>query len=139
MNRRKLVLGILILALALPFSAEYFCKRYDFVQERYVKLNQKVGDLEILDLKFELPNTPGATNRCVATVKNYGSKRLSVNLAMALFDETGNLVGCGTTGTKLTGTRPGNVETFYINFGYVRTKILETKLFYITAETEVGQ
>jgi hypothetical protein len=68
-------------------------------------------------------------------VKNYGAKTLKVNLAMALFDESGNLVGCGTTGTKLSGTRSGNTETYFVSFDYVRTKIQDTKFFYITAET----
>lgn len=135
MWRRRLILGMMTLALALPFSADYFCKRYDFVQEKYLKLNQKVGDLEILDLRFEIPNQRQGMNRCVASVKNYGSKTIPVNLAMALFDETGNLVGCGATGTKLTGTRPGHVESYYISFDYVRTKIQDTKLFYLTVET----
>jgi hypothetical protein len=134
---RKLAFFILALALALPFSAEYFCKRYDFAQEKYVKLNQKVGDLEILDLKFEMPNQKFEQNRCMVSVKNYGNKVLKVNLAVALFDASGNLVGCGTTGTKLTGTRSGNTETYYISFDYVHTKILETKFFYMTAETEI--
>ena len=115
MKLSKWILGALVLALALPFSAEYFCKRYEVTQEKYVKLNEKVGDLEVIDLKFEMPGQ-SAQNRCIATVKNYGSTRLKVNMAMALFDPNGNLVACGTTGTKLTGTKPGSVESFFIIF-----------------------
>jgi hypothetical protein len=137
MKVRKLFIVALALVLSLPFCAEFFCKRYDFTQEKYVKLNQKVGDLEILDLKFELPNQDYQQNRCVVTVKNYGPKMLKVNLAVALFDESGNLVGCGTTGTKLTGTRSGHTETYYVTFDYVRTKIGDTKFFYVTAETAI--
>lgn len=135
MKVRILILIALALVLSLPFSAEFFCKRYDFTQEKYVKLNQKVGDLELMDLKFEIPNQDYQQNRCVVTVKNYGAKTLKVNLAMALFDEAGNLVGCGTTGTKLMGTRSGQTETYYVSFDYVRTKIQDTKFFYVTAES----
>lgn len=135
MTLRKVLFVALALALCLPFSAEFFCKRYDFTQEKYVKLNQKVGDLEIMDLKFEIPNMTYQQNRCVATVKNYGSRTLKANLALALFDESGNLVACGTTGTKLTGTRAGHTETYFVTFDYVRTKIQDTKFFYLTVET----
>jgi hypothetical protein len=135
MTLRKIVFFALALALCLPFSAEFFCKRYDFGPEKYVKLNQKVGDLEVMDLKFELPNQDYQQNRCTLTVKNYGSRTLKANFALALFDESGNLVACGTTGTKLSGTRAGHTETFYVSFDYVRTKIRDTKFFYLTAET----
>jgi len=135
MKVRKLLFIALAFVLALPFSAEFFCKRYDFTQDKYVKLNQKVGDLEVMDLKFEVPNQDFQQNRCVVTVKNYGVKTVKVNLAIALFDESGNLVGCGTTGTKLSGTRSGRTETYFVSFDYVRTKIQDTKFFYMTAET----
>ena len=135
MKSRTLLLAALALVLSMPFTAEFFCKRYDFTQDKYVKLNQKVGELEVLDLKFEIPNQDFQQNRCVVTVKNYGSRTLKVNLAMALFDEAGNLVACGTTGTKLTGTRAGRTETYFVTFDYIRTKIQDTKFFYITTET----
>ena len=135
MKVRKLFFIALAFVLSLPFSAEFFCKRYDFTQDKYVKLNQKVGDLEVMDLKFEVPNLDYHQNRCVLTVKNYGVRTIKVNIAIALFDESGNLVGCGTTGTKLSGTRSGNTETYFVSFDYVRTKIQDTKFFYMTAET----
>jgi len=69
MNVRRWIFGALVMALALPFSAEYFCKRFDYAQEKYVKLNEKVGDLEVMDLKFEIPSNSMSQNRCVATVR----------------------------------------------------------------------
>lgn len=136
--RKKVLLALaLALVLALPLQAEFFCKRYDFAQEKYLQLNQRVGDLEVMDLKFELP-VPGMTqNRCVVSVKNYGAKRLKVNLAIALFDENGNLVGCGTTGTKFAGTRGGDVERYFVSFDYVGQTIKTTKFVYLTVETAI--
>ena len=134
--RKKVLLALaLALVLALPLQAEFFCKRYDFAQEKYMKLNEKVGDLEVMDLKFELPIPGMAQNRCTVSVKNYGANRLKVNLALALFDENGNLVGCGTTGTKFTGTRGGEVERYYVTFDYVGQNIKTAKFVYMTVET----
>lgn len=134
-RKRVLLAMVLALVLALPMQAEYFCKRYDYAGESYLKLNQKVGDLEVMDLKFELPVQGMAQNRCTVSVKNYGAKRLKVNLAIALFDENGNLVGCGTTGTKFSGTRSGEVERYYVTFDYVGQNIKTTKFIYLTVET----
>lgn len=136
MVRSRVLLALaLALVFVLPLQAEFFCKRYDFAKEKYIKLNQKVGDLEVLDLQFELPVKGMTQHRCVVSVKNYGAKRLKVNAAIALFDENGNLVGCGTTGTKLTGTGSGEVEKYYVTFDYVNQNIQTTKFVYLTVET----
>ena len=71
-------------------------------------------------------------------MKNYGTQAVRVHLALALFDESGNLVGCGTTGSKLGTTRPGETETFFVAFDYVKSRLATAKTFYLTVETEPG-
>ncbi len=146
MLRRKVLMVFLLLVLTIPFSAEFFCKRFDFVQERWIRLNQKAGNLEIQDVQFKFPNFIGprklnirGRNEAVVNVKNYGTRADKVHVAIALFDGSGNLVGCGTTGSKLGATKPGETETYYVAFDYVHSRITTAKYFYLTVETEPVQ
>ena len=126
----------------LPLGAEYFCQRYDFSTEKWIRLNAKVGALELLDIQFEFPSYVGprklgikGRDQATLNLKNYGDARMRVQVAIALFDTEGNLVGCGTTGTKVAGTKPGGTESYYVSFDYVHTRIQTAKTFYLTVES----
>ncbi len=144
MTRRNLGLAVLlILAAALPINAEFFCQRFDFAQEKWIRLGAKCGDVEIQDIQFQFPTYVGprklnikGRNEATLNVKNYGAQSLRVHVAVALFDAGGNLVGCGTTGSKLGVTKPGEQETFYVTFDYVHSKIQTATTFYLTVDTE---
>lgn len=136
--------SVLLLALfaTLPLGAEYFCQRYDFATEKWIRLNAKAGPLELLDVQFEFPSYIGprklgikGRNQATLNLKNYGDVRTRVQVAIALFDAEGNLVGCGTTGTKVAGTKPGSAESYYISFDYANSRILTAKTFYLTVES----
>ncbi len=131
------------LCLSLPFSAEFSCNRYDFALNRFIRLDTKAGDLAIQDVQFQFPSYIGpkkldieGRNEATVDVKNYGTVPLRVHVAIALFDASGNLVGCGTTGSKLGYTRAGEGESFYVAFNYVHSKLMSAKYFYLTVETE---
>lgn len=133
---------ILAVFATLPLGAEYFCQRYDFSQEKWIRLNAKVGSIELLDVQFELPSYVGprklgikGRDQATINLKNYGDVRMRVQVAIALFDAEGNLVACGTTGTKVAGTKPGGTESYYISFDYVHSRIQTAKTFYLTVES----
>ena len=133
----------LVLFAALPLCADSFSQRYEFAPEKWIRLNAKVGGLEIQDVQFQFPTYVGprklgikGRDQATLTVKNYGEVRTRVKVAIALFDADGNLVGCGTTGTKVAGTKPGGSESFYISFDYVNARLATAKTFYLTVETE---
>jgi hypothetical protein len=137
-----LLIAALLLA-ALPLQAEFFCQRYDFAQEKWIRLDAKAGDVQIQDIQFEFPTYVGprrlnikGRNEATVNVKNYGAQDLRVHIAVALFDASGNLVGCGTTGSKLGSTKAGEQETFYVTFDYVHSRIATAKTFYLTVDTE---
>lgn len=143
MIRRFVPAVLLVAALALPAGAEFFCKKYDFVQERWIQVNEKSGDVTIQDIQFQFPSYVGprkmeiqGPNQAVLHIKNYGTEALRIHLAVALFDGDGNLVGCGTTGSKLGSTKPGEEESFFITFDYVKGRLATTKTFQLTLETE---
>jgi len=140
---RKVLLALLLTIVTLPFMGEFYCKRYDFVQERWIKLNAKVGELTVQDIQFQIPSFVGprrlnikGRNEASINVKNYGKEHLRVHFAVALFDASGNLVACGTTGSKLGSTGPGDTESYYVFFDYVKSRISTAQFFYLTCETE---
>ena len=143
MKALRFIAVALLLATLSAQGSELFCKRYDFTQEKYIRLDTTVGTVTVRDVKFEFPSYLGpkkmdlkGRNLAQVSIKNYGEKSIRVHLAIALFDEKGNLVGCGTTGSKVGSTKAGEEETFFVTFDYVKSKILETKVFYLTVETE---
>ena len=143
MTRRFLVLALLVCAAALPLNAEFFSKRYDFVQERWIKLEETAGNVTVQDIQFEFPSYIGpkkleikGRNTAVVNVKNYGATAMRIHVAVALFDADNNLVACGTTGSKLGSTKPGEQEAFFVSFDYVKSRLAATKYFYLTVETE---
>ncbi len=141
---RRTLFYLVILALALPvFSGDFFCKRFDFEQEKVIRLGEDAGDVSLQDIQFKFPSYVGprkleikGRNEAKVTLKNYGEQALRIHIAVALFDESGNLVGCGTTGSKLGSTKPNEEETFYVTFDYVKSKLSQAQVFYITIETE---
>lgn len=144
MTRKALPLALIAAALlAIPaFAQDFACKRYDFEAGQFIKTDLSAGQVTIRDVKIELPATFGpkkmgvkGKNQVVVSVKNFGKEYLRVHLAVALFDESGNLVGCGTTGSKMGNTKPGEEETFFVTFDYVKSKLSTAKYFYITLET----
>ena len=143
MKRLGLASALLLALLAtLPLSAEYFCQRYDFSTEKWIRLNAKSGSLELMDIQFEFPSYVGprklgikGRDQATLNLKNYGEVRMRVQVAIALFDAEGNLVGCGTTGTKLAGTKSGGSESYYVSFDYVNSRIRTAKTFYLTVES----
>ncbi|MEW6757708.1 MAG: hypothetical protein AB1347_05765 [Acidobacteriota bacterium] len=143
MRRRETWIALAFLLLALPFRSEFACKRYDFAQERWIRLDTKAGDLEVQDVIFQFPSYVGprklnvkGRNMATINVKNYGTQRLRVHIAVALFDASGNLVGCGTTGSKLGSTKPSETESFFVAFDYVNSQLSTAQVFYLTVETE---
>ena len=143
MVRKAFLFLALTVLSTMPFMGSFVCKRHKFVQERWIKLNMKASDLTVQDIQFEFPSFIGprrlnikGPNRVVIDVKNYGRKHLRVHVAIALFDASGNLVGCGTTGSKLGSTGPNETETYYVVFDYVKSRLSTAEYFYLTVETE---
>lgn len=142
--RLRNILAPLVIAAALPLSAgEFFCKRYDFLQEQYIQLDAKAGEVALRDIRFRFPAYVGprkldikGRNQAEVSIKNYGDKPMRIHVAIALFDEAGNLVGCGATGSKLGSTKRGEEETFFVTFDYVKDRLSAAKVFYLTVEAQ---
>lgn len=143
MTRGPALLAILLAVLALPLRADLFSQRFDFAQEKWIRLDARSGDLEIQDIQFRFPAFVGPRkmgikghDEATVNLKNYGTRALKVHIAVALFDASGNLVGCGTAGNGLGSARAGERETFTVTFDHVTRHLSTAKTFYLTVESE---
>ncbi len=141
--RRFAPLFAALALLALPLRAELFSERFDFAQEKWIRLDAKSGDLEIQDIQFRFPSYHGprklgikGPNEATVNIKNYGSKAVKLRVAVALFDASGNLVGCGTAGSGLGSAHPGERVSFDVLFENVTGHLSTAKTFYLTIESE---
>lgn len=140
---KVLVFLILILSFSILNSAEFFCKKYDVVMDQWIKIDDGPKPVVVQDLKFEFPSYIGpkklnikGISLAVVNFKNYGNTPLKVKIAIALFDESDNLVGCGTTSSKFIKTRAGKEEKVVVAFNNVTSRLDQAKYFILTAETE---
>lgn len=129
---------------AIPvFAGTFLSKKIDNLeQNKFIRLDLSADELSIRDVQFRLPRPVGPKKmklpgiyEAVVSVQNLGKSEKRVHLAIALFDKDGNLVGCGTTGSKLGSVKSGEEETFFVVFYYVTGHIKEASSFYITLES----
>lgn len=138
---------IIILMFALSFanfiSADFYCKKFDVVLDQWIKIDDGPKPVIVQDLKFEFPSYIGpkklnikGIDQAVVNFKNYGNIPLKVKIAIALFDEEDNLVGCGTTSSKFITTKAGKEEKVVVAFNNVKSRLEKAKYFLLTVETE---
>lgn len=133
----------LVLSFSIFVSAEFFCKKYDVVMDQWIKIDEGPKPVVVQDLKFEFPSYIGpkklnikGISQAVVNFKNYGDTPLKVKIAIALFDDSENLVGCGTTSSKFITTRAGKEEKVVVAFNNVKSRLDKAKYFILTVETE---
>lgn len=140
---KVLVFVALVFSFSLLSSAEFYCKKYDVVIEQWIKIDDGPKPVVVQDLKFEFPSYIGPRKlnikgipQAVVNFKNYGETPLKVKIAIALFDEKDNLVGCGTSSSKFIFTRAGKEEKVVVAFNNVKSRLEKAKYFLLTVETE---
>lgn len=140
---KKIVFGLVVVIFTLSLFGDFFCKKYDVEFNKWIRIDEGPKPVVIRDIKFESPSYIGPKKldikglpQAVINFKNYGETSLKVKIAIALFDESGNLVGCGTTSSRFVYTKGGKEETAVISFSNVRSRIDHAKTFIITVETE---
>ena len=143
MKFRTVAIVLLLVACIIPLSAEFYCKRLDFILNEWVRIADGPKPVLVQDIKFDFPSYIGPKKldikgvpQAVVNFKNYGESPLRVKLAVALFDEEDNLVGCGTTSSKFGTTRAGREEKVVISFNHVKSRLTDAKYFLLTVETE---
>jgi hypothetical protein len=129
--------ALLALLVPSPADAAVASKKYR------LEANKPVGiDLSVLDIKaetvvFEFPSSLlrfQTASRARVTVTNRSGVKARVGVALALFDDAGDLVAAGTGGNKGGWVSPGETEEFSVFFYYVTERIPSATTFQISIE-----
>jgi hypothetical protein len=143
MKIKILVFAALLILSLIPLNAEFYCKKMDFSLNEWIRLEEGPKPVLVQDIKFEFPSYIGPKKldikgvpQAVVNFKNYGESSMKIKLAIALFDEDGNLLGCGTTSSRFGVTRGGKEEKAVVCFNNVKSRLMDSKYFLLTIETD---
>jgi hypothetical protein len=120
-----------------PVHAASVSKKFVLEQNRPMSLELSVAQVTAEQVTFEFPSSVmrlETANKARIAVTNGGSVKVRVGLALALFDEGGNLVAAGAGGNKGGQVAPGEKAEFSVFFYYVSEQIPSAKTFQITME-----
>lgn len=141
MFRRLLTGGIAILFAAAFFSpagAATASKKFLLDKNKPMSLDLSAGQIRVEQAVFEFPSSVmrlETADKVRITVVNESQAKVRVGLAVALFDEAGNLVGAGVGGNKGGQLAPGERAEFSVFFYYVNEQLSSASAFQITLET----
>ena len=144
MRRISLVFALLAaLFAAIPANAEFFSQRFDFAVEKWIRINAKVGDLELRDVQFQFPRLRGpqeAGHPGPEPGHPHGEElrgRADPGAGRHRALRRGRQPpGMRHHGDEDGGNQGGGEESYYVSFDYVNTRLASAKTFYITVETE---
>lgn len=122
-------------------SLSFGSVRQPFLWDKLLKPELEVDGLKVNSIFFNLrePATKflkGATfgTRAQVEVTNTGKTTRVAGFAVAVLDEEGRLLGAATGGAKVSGVKPGETETFDLNFTQVKERIPKGAVYLLTVE-----
>ena len=137
-KRIALVLSVLLVAGAA--RGDISTKKFDWAPVNGVQqVDFQWNGLSVAQIEWNLGNRvkPLDVSTASATVRldNNSKTDMVVGIAIAVFDESGNLVAAGSGGNKLGHLNKGDRDEFRIAFPYVYRNLPSAKTFLITLET----
>jgi len=122
-------------------SLSFYSESFPFAWDRMIPLTVNLDGLKVNSIFFNLrePATKflkGATfgTRAQVEVTNTGKTTRVAGFAVAVLDEEGRLLGAATGGAKVSGVKPGETETFDLNFTQVKERIPKGAVYLLTVE-----
>lgn len=116
-------------------------RRYDFHWDKLIPLDLEVDGLRVKSIFFNRRGIKtglfkGAEfgSRAQVEVMNTAKRPRNPGFAVAVFDGEGNLLGAGSGGTKVGTVKPGETETFDLNFFQVMERLPRGTHFHLTVE-----
>ena len=137
--RRPSLLALMstLLLASLSVQAATVSKKYKLEKNKAVGLELASGEVRAESVILEFPSSVmrfQTANKARVTVVNSSHANVRVGLAIALFDDQGDLVGAGTGGNKGGQVDAGETEEFSVFFYYVSERIPDASTFQITME-----
>jgi hypothetical protein len=127
--------------LAVPVRADILTKKFDWQPVGGIqKLAMDSNDIAISQIKFDLGDTIApirrSTAKAVVRVDNNSERDQEVGVAIAVFDDQGNLLAAGSGGNKVGELNKGDREEFTVAFPYVYRNLKNARSFLVTIETK---
>ena len=127
---------------AAPLS--YYSESFTFTWDRTIPLSINLDDLKVSSIFFNKRMIqPGLFNifkgaefgtRAQVEVTNTGKHPKVPGFAVAVIDKDGRLLGVASGGTKLGTVKPGETETFDLNFTQVKERLASGDRFLLAIE-----
>ena len=125
-------------------SLSYFSESFPYAWDRVIPLTVNVDGLKVSSIFFNRREVrPGFFNlfqgaefgtRAQVEVTNTGKYPKVPGFAVAVLDKDGKLLGVASGGTKLGTVKPGETETFDLNFTQVKERLPKGDRFILAIE-----
>lgn len=146
--RRWTAIGIAVAAtlwIATGAGATMLSKEYVFKPHVELRIGAEVRDdrhaIRLDSVRFEFPD-PDRVVRLTDAVKadvkisNLGTEPVKVGIAIAVFDDDGNLVGVASGGSTWLAIKPDRTSFYTVKFADVNDRMDDATRFRITLETK---
>jgi hypothetical protein len=135
-----LILGLLAAA---PAGAAVVSKTYAFKPNTLLQVGVEMeGGLRLDTIEFVLTQDDGSPSglfsgpKVKVAISNLGTASVKVDIAVAVFDDGGRLVGVASGGTKLFPLRPDRQMTYMLDFDRAAGELSSGTSFKITIESK---
>ncbi len=122
----------------------FFAESFPFAWDRVIPLTVSLDGLKVSSIFFnKRVIQPGFFNimkgaefgtRAQVEVTNTGKYPKVPGFAVAVLDKEGRLIGVASGGTKVGTLKPGETETFDLNFTQVKERLASGDRFYLAIE-----
>ena len=139
---RKAALFAVAACLAAPLSAQQATKKFDYKPVDGIQpINLAIDQVKVSQIVFKPGKAAGGPVRrsdaeCVLRIENDGPVAMQTAVAVALFDEAGNLVAAGSGGTRAGWVAAGEHDASAIRFPFVYRNMEKAKTFLVTLEVQ---
>jgi hypothetical protein len=140
MIMRKAAFFVVAVFLAAPLHAQQATKKFDYKPVDGIQaVSLAIDQVKINQIVFKPGKAIGGPLRrsdaeCVIRIDNDGQVPVQAGVAVALFDEAGNLVAAGSGGTRVGWLSAGERDTSAIRFPFVYRNMDKAKTFLVTLE-----
>jgi hypothetical protein len=139
---RKAILLVAAACLVAPLAAQQATKKFDYKPLDGIQtISLAIDQVRINQIVFKTGKAIGGPLRrsvaeCVIRIDNDGLVPVQAGVAVALFDEEGNLVAAGSGGTRVGWLSAGERDTCAIRFPFVYRNMDKAKTFLVTLEVQ---
>ena len=137
---KRFALFLAALTVAGAAQGDIATKKFDWTPVNGIQqVDFQWNGLSIAQIEWNLGNRVKpldvSTASCTVRLDNNSKTDMVVGIAIAVFDEAGNLVAAGSGGNKLGHLGKGDRDEFRIAFPYVYRNLSNAKTILITLET----